>query len=262
MPDFKHLAGYRARFAQEYSGLRQPTGQVRRHGIEAFALDMLPTIDRELAAIDELDRSAPEGIEEAMGLLTDLTLELASYLYAAGADHRLWRRWVALTAFGLYLTERWLEAAIYAAIAGEWLFHAALPPLNLNQNHVSDRVIWKLIGGRPAPRLPEQGEDPFSEAWLKLAHAIPLKDHASTGAALQLIADDWIEMGDGDWRTFHPRSYPNFEATVCAAAALARHYGYQSQGLTEDQRAFLEPGLAAPEPPSLYPGQFKLPAHA
>ncbi len=260
MTEFRHFVGYRARFAQEFARLEQPVGKpVRRQGIEAFALDMLPTVGRELKSIDKMDRSKPERLREAMCSLTDLSLELASYLYAAGAEHPVWRRWIALTAFGRYLTGSMLEAAMYATIAGEWKLLDTLPPVRLDQNHVSDQVIWKLIGGRPSPRLPVKGEDDYSEAWLQLGFTIPCKDHAAIERSLTLIADDWIQMSDGEWQRFEPKAYPNFEVNACAVAAIARRRGYRPSGLTEEQLDFLEPGLAEPEPAPLYPSQFQLP---
>jgi hypothetical protein len=56
-----------------------------------------------------------------------------------------------------------------------------------------------------------------------------------------------------DWEVFHPRSAPDFEPEVCAAAAVARRSGYRPTALSGDVQRFLEPGLAEGEPEPLYP---------
>lgn len=256
--ELRDLANYRARFAVEFAAIEAPSGPVRRRGIEGYARDELPAIEQELLAIDRIDRTRPGKLHAAACGLTDLTLRLASFLYAAGADHCLWRRWTALTAFGMYLTGRLPEAAIYGILAGEWRFVEVLPPTETDDRHVSDRVIWRLAGRRPVPHLPERGEDDFSDAWIQLAYSAAFGDHPRTERCLAAIADDWIGMSDGDWREFHPEA-TSFEPTACAAAALARHKGYVPQELTPEQWDFLEPGLVTPEPPPLYPDYVELP---
>lgn len=101
----------------------------------------------------------------------------------------------------------------------------------------------------------------MDRAWLVLAKSIPEKDHGKTETALKVIADDWIDLTEGDCMNFHPYSFPDFETPVCAAAALARRSGFIASSLNHDQYQFLEPGLATPEPTPLVSRYFGLPPH-
>src|SRR5206468_3997897 len=71
-------------------------------------------------------------------------------------------------------------------------------------------------------------------------------------AALSELARFWM-LEDEEWDRFHPRSYPDFEPEVCAAARLARRRGYVPAHLDPEAARFLEPGLADGEPEPLPP---------
>ncbi|HYP21218.1 MAG TPA: hypothetical protein VEY08_14195, partial [Chloroflexia bacterium] len=260
-------------------------GQERRAGALEWADDVIKRARQNLSDVDDLYSEGSSSARDAAGQVTEITLELGSFLYAAGTDHPVWRRWIGLAALGIYLTvatpARSLadlqtlyplrdvhEAAQYAALGGEWRLLGALPLAR--PSTLQDRVLGELarLESEPSGRQESNSKarsglgnthDDEERAWLRLAVNIPTGDHQATEQALKELADFWMGEGEDDWMRFHRGSYPDFEAPACAVAAIARHHGFAPSSMTPEQRAFLEPGLATPEPAPLYPKYFDLP---
>ncbi len=246
--------------ALEFEKLTMPTGPVRRIGVQEHASDVMHYIQRQLSAVDTLVNEGSLSLEEASSSLTELVLEITSFLYAAGAEHHVWRHWSSLTAFGMFLAGQLHEAALYAVLGGEWDFLKVFPAKPVKSKQKADRVTWMLALGQPVADLPESSDDKYDNAWLQLAQSIPAQDHRKTEEALKAIANSWMAEYEGDWMNFHLHSYPDFETPACAVAAIARHQGFTPTSLSADQYSFLEAGLAIPEPPPLFPNYFSLPA--
>ncbi len=244
----------------EYDVLEEPTGISRRHGAEDGA-GMWAAMGR-LDGIYELLENGKIDTDKATKDITDAILELASSLYAAGAEHELWRHWISLTCFGMYLSGQIHQAAQYAAIAGEWDFIQVLPPSPVTSQQVSEKVIWQLLGGQPTPNFPNllsNQIDADDTAWLTLIESIPNRDNENTEAALKTIAAFWMSELE-DWMDYIPDNYPYFQPTACAAAALARHHGlFTSTSFSAEEYNFLEAGLALSKPSPMYPNIFSLP---
>jgi hypothetical protein len=251
---------FRVLVEQEFARVTMPSGPShRRLGVNEYVEKVMAYIRRDLNEVERLLNEGQFDLQKAIASVVNLTLELTSLLYAANADHKAWRRWSSLTAFGMFLAGQIHDAAQYAVLGGEWAFLHALPAAPVVSKQLSARVLWQLVGGKPKPTLPLEENDEYDNAWLTLAHSIPAHNHHETEEALKIIADFWMEETGGDWKNFHLRSYPDFETPACVAAALARHSGFEPTSLTFDQYSFLEAGLAAPEPPPLFPTYFSLP---
>lgn len=246
--------------AKEFQTVVLQSGSERRIGVCGSANDVIFYIQRDLNTVNNSIARENLTYDKAVKTITELTLETTSLLYAIGADHILWRHWSSLTAFGMFLQKKFFQAAQYATLAGEWDFIKILPSRSVNSQQISDRVLSMLLSGNFDDNVAavENAIDEEDNAWLELAKSIPAKDHSQTEAALKKIANFWIAEDD-DWVNFHPRSYPDFETPVCAAAALARHYGFIPTSLTPDEFSFLEAGLAVPEPSPMFPDIFSLP---
>ncbi|MFM7371042.1 MAG: hypothetical protein ACKO2Z_25300, partial [Sphaerospermopsis kisseleviana] len=109
------------------------------------ANDIISYIERDLNTVHSLISLESSTWENGAKSTTDLALEITSFLYAIGAQHRVWRRWASLTAFGLFLQGKFLEAAQYACFGGEWEFIKILPSTTLKSQQISDQVFWKLV---------------------------------------------------------------------------------------------------------------------
>jgi hypothetical protein len=245
--------------AQEFKKTTIPAGPARRLGAQEHSAEVMRYIRRDLHDVGRLHKEESISLEKATNSITELVLELTSFLYAAGADHRVWRRWASLTAFGMFLTGQIHEAAQFAILGGEWNFLKVLPAMPVKSKQVSDLVLWILVWSKPIQDLPESARDDEGNAWLQLMQSIPAQDHRRTEEALKNIANFWMAENEGDWMNFHPRSYPDFHTPVCAAAAIARHQGFMPTSLTQEQYRFLEAGLAISEPPPMFPTHFSLP---
>ncbi|MEH1804753.1 hypothetical protein [Nostoc sp.] len=248
---------FRSFVKAEYQKLQRPTGQARRRGVEKVV--GMPGSGGSLEAVEELLKEGIYNEEEACSNITEAVLELTSFLYSAGAEHQIWRRWSSLTAFGMFLTAEIHQAAQYAVLGGEWEFLKVLPAKPLTSQEVSERVLWTLVISQADPNLPNTETDSEDDAWLHLAKSIPAQDHRNTEAALKTIADFWMEELEGEWINFHLGSYPDFHTPACAVAALARHYGFTPISITPEQYSFLEAGLAISEPSPMFPNIFSLP---
>lgn len=248
---------YRSFVKQEYRQLNNSRGNARRRGVEAV-MGMIG--GGSLEVVDELLDEGIYDAEEASNHTTEASLEITSFLYSAGAEHLIWRRWSSLTAFGMFLRQEILQAAQYAAIGGEWDFLEVLSEKPAPaSNQISEQVLWTLLQRQPVSNIYRNATDDEDNAWLILASSIPSKDHRKTETALKSIANFWMEEDEGDWINFHPGSYPDFETPICAAAAIARHNGFTPTSMSSQEYSFLEAGLAIPEPSPLFPNVISLP---
>lgn len=246
--------------ADEFSKLEIPSGPVRRAGVEAYTTKVIDYITKDMQGIQRLLNENQIQESKAATQLTELALETTSFLYAAGAEHAIWRHWAGLTACGMVLTGDLYSAAQYAVLGGEWALIPRLRSIVTRSKQVADQVLWRLLTGASASDLPEAADDDYDDAWLRLASSIPAHDHDSTEDALKTIAEFWIEETEGDWLTFHVRSFPDFDTPSCVAAALARRAGFIPTAFSSEQYQFLEAGLAESEPPSLFLVSFALPS--
>ena len=230
-----------------------PAGPERRKGGAADADEVIADCKQ---SIEDTDRMLGEGkidSKQAASYLAEHSLQMASTLFVAGAEPQAWRRWMGLSSLGHLLLEKRGLAAQLAILAGEWELVARIdrtPPLN--RRDVGSVVLWSLIGGATSGELHYE-DDPFDTAWRALAASIPARDHAATEAALKTIADFWIADSDGDWESYHPGDYPDFEQVSNAVAAWARHQGYTPRALSTGQYRFLEAGLQPGDATPLVP---------
>jgi hypothetical protein len=227
----------------EFRALTPPTGQERRIGAAAHGAATMESVGREFAALQD---------SEKVGSGADLALEVASYLYSAGAQHAEWRHWTGLAAFGHLFRGEFVLACPYLVLAGEWSCLEALRAVPPGRRSPSAEAVWRLAVGEP-DELQWPDGDPDDDGWRDLLVAIPAGDQVRIEAALDAVATFWIDEYEGDWEVFHPRSAPDFEPEPCAAAAIAKVAGYVPSGLSGDVFRFLEPGLADGEPEPLYP---------
>ena len=161
-------------------------------------------------------------------------------LYAAGADHREWRRWAALAAFGLLLiggVDELAEASQHARLAGEWALAAELPDPAPHDDEVSARI------------------------WSTFTSAMRARDAGEVTAALHELADRRADLFGSGWQRFVEWAYPVFDPLSGAAAATARHRGLVLvELLTEDDLLYLDHGLAPGEPEPRYPQEWPEPS--
>ena len=250
---------FRSLLSQEFNTIILPQGQVRRVGSLEYTENFIDYIQRNLKSVDDLLNDGSLTISEALESVTEKVLQFSSFLYSVGAEHKVWRHWSSLTGFGLFLCGNIHSAAQYAALGGEWEFLRVLPNSPPVSQQVSEQVIWHLLTSYAAPEISVPNDDDDEErAWLKLSQSIPNRNHRDTEEALKVIADFWLGECEGGYTNFDPNYYPDFEPAACAAAALARHNGFSPTSLTSEQHSFLEPGLAIPEPSSLFPDYFSL----
>ena len=261
-------AGYLDLLTVEARGVEVPPGPYR----------LVASADRIRACVtdvlDRLTRLRP-GTSPADG--ADLALELSSYLYAGGAPHPTWRRWSALVALGQALATHHFEAAAYAALAGEWPLVAALTSRPPGRSSMPGQ-LWTLLrdaagdtagdtagggaaghGGRAGP---VRVGDELDEDWDALVGAVRDGDAGRAGAGLRNLVEWWWEEDEGDWVEFHPFSYPDYDAPLCAAAAVVRHRGLDVGELPPDVARYLEAGLADGWPEPLYPSRSPFPGSA
>ncbi|MEH2064480.1 MAG: hypothetical protein V7K50_19830 [Nostoc sp.] len=250
---------FRSQVSQELNRIVIPQGQVRKLGALEYADSFTDYIQSNLNSVDDLLRDGGLTFKEASESVTNRVLQITSFLYSVGAEHTVWRHWSSLTAFGLFLNGDIHNAAQYAVLGSEWDFVKILPNQPVMSQQVSEQIIWYLIAGYPAPEVSANIDDEEEDSWLKLSQSIPTRNHRETEEALKVIADYWIGESEGDWINFHPNYYPEFEPSVCAAAALARHYGFEPTSLTPEQYSFLEAGLAIPEPSPMFSKIFTVP---
>jgi hypothetical protein len=246
--------------AQEFKKITLPSEAERRIGVFEYSTDIMHYLQRDLNTVEGWISEERLTWEKAAKSITELVIETTSLLYAVGAEHIVWRHWSSLTAFGMFLQGKMIQAAQYAVLGGEWNFIQSLPPTPVKSQQISEQVFWMLVKGNfTAANLPESTSNEEDNAWLQLAQSIPAQDHRQTEEALKEITNFWMAEDEDDWMNFHPRSYPDFETPVCAVAALARHYSFTPTSLTPEQYSFLEAGLAIPEPLPMFPNIFYLP---
>ncbi|MFH9399253.1 hypothetical protein ACH4JS_05625 [Streptomyces sp. NPDC017638] len=223
-----------------------PAAPRRRSAEESRFAASLPLIRD---SVDWLAGSLRDGrADDALSHAYEISLEISSFLYAAGADHNSWRAWSALAAWGSALQGDVPGAVPYAVLSGSWKHFGAFEVTGAHES-LSSEVVRNLAFGTGKPMAGPGRVDEADKAWLTLATAIPRSDHARCEESLQTLADFWTEE-DEEWDLFEPRGYPCFDPWVCAAAALARESGYRPRGLSRDARRFLDPGLApqCPDP--------------
>lgn len=189
----------------------------------------------------EVDGSNTEELRQAR---VELTLEIASILFSAGAPHPEWRWWARQAAQALREYDELPSAAIWGVLAHDDELVTGLPQCPEPQGDPSLIVWWLAVnkGGPPAARS-RVPRDHVDRAWVDLSQSIPAKDHATTGQALRTVADFWMGE-DEDWKSFHPGYYPDFEPDVNAVAVLAQKVGWRPVDWPPDALRFLEPGLA------------------
>jgi len=237
---------------QEFNGIIVPSGPVRRIDADIYAEQAIRYITRDLRDAENLFENHSLNIQEVTDLITELSLETTSILYSLGAETIVWRHWASIGTIGKFLLNQLDEAALYAALAGEWIFLQNLPTMPIRSQQISDLVFWQLVSGTLITEPLDRIDSNYDNAWLQLSQSIPSQDHNVTENCLKTIADFWIMESEDDWSRFHLRSYPDFELYPCAVAALARHYGFTPSSLTSDQYKFLEAGLSIPEPSKLF----------
>jgi hypothetical protein len=238
--------GYARQVVDAAAGLALPTGPRRRSAEESRFATSLPLIRD---SVIWLTGSLRDGrVDDALSHAYEISLEITSFLYAAGADHSSWRAWSALAAWGSTLRGDVPGAVPYAVLSGSWE-HLGAFEVTVAHESLGSEVVRSLALRTGVPMAGPGHPDRADEAWLLLAAAISRSDHARCEESLQALADFWTEE-DEEWDVFEPRGYPCFDPWVCAAAALAREGGYRPRDLSGDARRFLDPGLApqCPDP--------------
>jgi hypothetical protein len=235
--------------------LTVPVAPRRRSGSDTAFRSALTSAQAELAEIDrytsEADPDDANSNDELRRARVDLCFEIASILFAAGAEHADWRWWARQAATSLLEYGDAQSAASWAVLTGDDGLVGKLPGAP-EPGHRPKSVVWwlakALLSGQADNNRPEasgvEPQDSVDAAWTKLARAIPVGDHPATNDALRTITDFWMGE-DEDWQAFHPRSYPEFEPELNAAATLALRSGWAPVNWQQDALLFLEPGLAA-----------------
>jgi len=238
---------YCNRLIQELKSFNLPVaGAVRRRGAKKHAKECVQYIQRDVLQVEVDFVQGKKPLSKSIESVTELVLELGSLLYAFGAAPLIWRYWMAWGSLGKFFTHEFYDAALWAALAREWQFIKTFPPLAVsNSRQISDLVMCNLLTNGDL-YLPDSAipDNEYEEAWLQLSQSIPNQLHSNTENSFKIIANYWMAEDAGDWKYFHPRSYPDFEGPVCAMVALACTQGYVPQTLDSNQLSFLEVGLA------------------
>ncbi|MFI9460367.1 hypothetical protein [Streptomyces xiamenensis] len=182
------------------------------------------------------------GLDDPVFYAHELSLEITSYLYAAGAEVDIWREWSLLSSWGSEVRGDSTEMVAYAVLGGRW-DHLRGQSIDVDGQSLPGAVVWSMVVGADSPVLPEC-VDEVDEAWVRLAVGARCGDHGQTEASLRKLCEFWM-MEDEEWDLFEPRSYPCFDPYLCAAVLLARHGGYQPKHLSAEIRCFLGPGLSS-----------------
>jgi hypothetical protein len=238
--------------AAELTTVTIPEGPRRRSGTDALFADCLGYVRRDLDAVREMLGEGGTPASDIFATGANLAAETASLLYAAGAPHVAWRHWSALTSLGRLLLGDRLQGCLDAVLGAEWAYIERLRGTGMPVGPNPQRVVWQLVVGSGDATASMVPRDSYDHAWLDLLASIPARDHRRTEAALRELAEFWIGE-DEDWECFHPRSYPDFQSDVCAAAQAARRRGYVPEHLDEEILRYLEPGLVADKPSPLSP---------
>jgi hypothetical protein len=258
---------------QQADALEVPTGPPRRRNVRDVER-VLQVTRNDLAWIDEAVAAGQHPVPTAAEAACGRAREVTSLLYAAGAQDQAWRHWASLSAFGLLLTtvghepcddghvgENTAEAVQYAVLAGEWRLAGALPHDPPRAEYYAESVVWALGVGETdlQPPAAAVGDD-AADVWWSFFTAVAERNPGATTLALHTITEVHIDLfGDG-WERFVEWDYPLFDPMAGAGAALARHHGLVTDDLSDLDRRYLDPGLAAGEPPPLYPEHWPEPS--
>jgi hypothetical protein len=225
----------------EAASLSLPRGPRRRRGVERRAGRVL---DESVGVLGNLRAQVAEGRmlpSYAVIIGRGFVEQIAYLLYAAGADHPIWRRWLALAAVRDRLAGDYFDAACKAAIAGEWSFLATIPETREVLDEIRQRALWHLFGGRPRPDLTTRV--PPHDPWVALTASVPAGDHAATRRALLTIARSVVQ-DDPQWNEYRPLPGETWDESAYAAAAIARHRGFRLSTRPRTPYDVLEPGAA------------------
>jgi hypothetical protein len=226
--------GYLSGLVAQSQAVRPPTGPPRCRGIDGRLPTDLSELQKEIEAT-----AAAETFDGRLERGTELAVEMASFLYAAGAHAAAWRVWSGLAGHGFLLLDQPVTACAYLVIGGEWQTlgeFGAVP----EKGSPGGRTLWRIVTGAPNPGEPSDTD----ATWYHLAEAIPAEDWPRVDHALTEIAAFWIgESEDDGWDFYRPHYAPIFEPEVCAAAAVAVRRGYSSDNLNDETKRFLEAGL-------------------
>lgn len=230
---------------------------VRRANANLFVEKSLTNFKNELKAIEILRSSSRINEKKAIFLLAGILDELASFLYAVGEEHSVWKHWISLTSFAYFLSRDIYRSLQYAALGGEWNFLHDLPQKPLQTKQVADQVTYLLLSNSLGIDKLE-AKDTYDLAWLELAEGCLTNKPAMIESSAKDIVDFWIAETGEQWRTFYYGRYPVFETPICSVVAWACHRGFKSCSLTSDQQLFLGVGLAEVEPKPMYPDLFQI----
>jgi hypothetical protein len=222
-----------------------PEALRRRAGSDSAFRSALTRVQESMQEIHRYALEVSGGnADELRRARVDLTLELSSILFAAGAPHPRWRWWARQAADALLEYDEPSSAAVWAVLAHDDELVGRLPEAP-EPGHDPGHVVWWVAGRRQGRPTDPAGEpkDHVNTAWTMLARSIPAREHPATGRALRTIADFWMNE-DEDWESFHPGYYPEFEPELNAAATLARRLGWEPVDWPPDTLRFLEPALA------------------
>ena len=197
------------------------TGTARRHDADRAAASAVDAVLADARYLEHAVTSGSSSTDEATASAAQLALETTSLLYAAGADHRRWRRWASLSAFGLLLHNEPVEAMQYALLAGETDMAAAFACAPPATHTFGERVVWAFGTGDDEIGTPEP-TDWAGAAWRSLFEAVRDHHRARTELALETIVELHVDLYGENWDRFEWRGYPMFDPLAGAAAAVAR----------------------------------------
>jgi hypothetical protein len=237
---------------QEFEAVTVPRGPGRRVGVERYLPAVFDWVRGSTRSTAAAVADGSEPIDTGLTAMADLALEITSLLYAAGADHPVWRHWAALAAFGLLLGDRPVEAVQYALLAGEEALAADVPFEPRRTRWFGEGVVWALATGVRTIGEPSPA-DAAGGPWRTVFRAVLDREPPLVELALHTIGELHNGRSDEPWEDFEPRSYPLFDPLAGAGAAVARRAGLlQALSSPLDQR-YLEPGAADGDPEPLYP---------
>ncbi len=95
-----------------------------------------------IQSIHDLHHTGKLKLEDAITFTLDFTLELSSFLFAAGYETKIWKRWLSIYTANLLLAKNYPDVLIYSLIAEERNVFESLPDLPSRSKQISEQVLW------------------------------------------------------------------------------------------------------------------------
>jgi hypothetical protein len=240
--------------AEELDALALPAGPARRRLEHPASVVLDETAARIRSDLEKVVRG--QWARTAVVQLTSTrAIAIAGALYAAGAPHPTWRRWLAIAAACERLVGNWIEAVVFASIAGEWSFVDRIDDTR-ERFSAEWAAIWRILGKRPAVDFAAFSTEIGAPAWEALADAAASGNEARVERTLMAVVDaamkedswssgDRVRTGDPHGEDFLPFMWCSHASSSWAIAAILRRRGFRpSRRFGQTRLRYIEPGLA------------------